>query len=560
MALGATVRDINLRIKVTPATESKKNLDAMNKVATNWEKVFGDKGDKKVKNHERHVSVLRRSWEDLSKSISGASKSIGEFGSKGAAGLQKLSSGIDSVARKIFNLKNVIVGSAIGGGLIFGAKKFIEEGTQQIRTRNRLRREFGAEAKDIEGAAGRIAFRGGIQDDEAARGLIPLAEQLQQIQEGATFRGIKGPLSRGQADALRKKNLNFGAKLFGRISAMAPDVDSEELGRVLGDALAGPEGIRSLISTLHLSKRSRTLSQANEKGQAFKALSPEERKRFGVTRAGQFLEQGDLVNLVLERSGITEAGADAAQKNFSHQIRQIKSTLLDQLGEVGASALDTLTEKLGKGATAAQRLQDYLKSDEGRKTIDSIKQGVVSIVEGIVKLSTELPKIGRWLSEHKGTIAALAAVYGAGKVISPIATVAKAASGSGALGLAKAIPVVGAGLAGLALGAKLGQHLLDKQDKYDQLDLNAADAETRRLKAIRDERRAARGWAQLGVESPGKQSVQPLSSGDLVAPIQLNNVTQLHLDGDKIAEDVQRRIVRGVQNRTANGAAPVARE
>jgi hypothetical protein len=598
-------KTVSLKIKVAPTADSKKALDNLNKISTNWDKVFGPNGDKPVKNQKRDIDTLSKAWANLGKEIKLARENFeGGFaaGSKSLSGLKTFTGFIDGATKKVFNLKNAIAATAIGAGAIWLGKSIFEEGAQQIKTRKRIQREFGTYGGDLlTGNARRINFAAGLQDDEAARGLIPLAEQLEAIQEGAQFRGMKRPLSVMQADTLKRKNLTFGANLLRRVSTLAPDIEPEELGRVLGDALAGPEGVRSLISTLGLSKRSKTLSQANEKGQVYKVLTPEERKKYGITKAGQYLEQGDLVSLALDRSGMTDKAAADEQKTFSHQVRQIKSTLMDQIGDIGSGALDTLTEKLGQGATAAERLQSYLASKEGKQTIDSIKDTVVSIVEGVAGIAKQLPAIGAWLKEHKTLLEVLAGAYVAAKAapavagvvggvkavasgVSTAATVGKYALkyGKYAAGAAGGTAAL-VGLAGTAavVGAHYGAKYLDDHTQfYDKLvgggqEDAAGEAKNRTaieiLKAKREALSTAleRGGVSHGLavryaEHPEEAAANPLAKQIIDAmqsrPIELTSTTNLVVDGQVLAKVIDKHMTRNVQNRTAGGAAPVTRE
>ena len=589
----ANDKTINLKIKVAPTADSKKALDNLDKVSTHWDKVFGPNGDKPVKNQKRQIDLLTRSWQDLGSAIKLARENFkGGFsaGSESMRGLKTFTGGIDGAVKKVFNLKNAIAATAIGAGAIWLGKSIFEEGAQQIRTRKRINREFGAYGGGIlTSNAQRINFAAGVQDDEAARGLIPLAEQLEAIQGGAQFRGMKRPLSVMQADNLRRKNLSFGADIFKRLSVLAPEVAPEELGRVLGDALAGPEGVRSLISTLNLSKRSRTLSQANEKGQVFKVLTPEERRRYGISKQGQFLEQGDLVSLMLGRSGMTEKAAQDEQKNFSHQVRQIKSTLMDQIGDIGSGALDTLTLKLGQGATAAERLRNYLGSEEGKRTVDGIKDSVVKITEGIANIVTDIPKIGSWLKEHKTLLEILAGAYGVAKIaptavglVKGIGAAVSGARGStpamplyvsnvglggspGAPGgsglLAKAGLVVGVGVAGYAAGRYLDEKLGVSTKLANALDSKSAAKEESGVasnKQFLADQAANREKTIKALEARGIDRGHAIYFAD--HPQELVATTNVNIDGQKVAAVVEKHMVKNVRNRTANGAAPATRE
>ena len=578
----ANDKTINLRIKVAPTADSKKALDNLNKISTNWDRVFGPNGDKPVKNQKREIDTLSKAWANLGKEIKLAKENFeGGFaaGAKSLSGLKSFTGFVEGATKKVFNLKNAIAATAIGAGAIWLGKSIFEEGAQQIKTRKRVQREFGTYGGNIlTSNAQRINFAAGIQDDEAARGLIPLAEQLEAIQEGAQFRGMKRPLSVMQADTLKRRNLAFGADIFKRVATLAPDVEPEELGRVLGDALAGPEGVRSLISTLNLSKRSRSLSQANEKGQAFKVLSPEERKKYGISKAGQFLEQGDLVNLLLERSGMTDKAAADEQKTFSHQIKQIKSTLMDQIGDIGSGAIDSLTLKLGQGATAAERLRNYLASDEGKKTVDGIKDSVVRITEGIASIVADVPKIGAWLKEHKTLLEVLAGAYGVAKIAPTAVGLARGigAVGAGAStlggalkGLTESNPLYVKQVAGVAGAALAGYELGTYLDKKLGLSTKIANAltpgETAKEEAGVQKNRqfladqaANREKAIQTLEARGLSRGQAIYQAD--HPIEITNNTNLVADGHTLAKITEKHLIKSIQNRTANGASPASRQ
>lgn len=597
-------KTVSIKIKAAPTPETTKALNTVQKIATNWDKVFGPNGDKPVKNQKRQIDTLRRAWDDLGKSIRLARENFeGGFtaGAKSLSGLKTFTSGIDGATKKVLNLKNALMATAVGGAAIWTVKRILAEGAEDIKTRKRIGREFG-EGKGSYGEfltslGDRVGIKGGMQGDEAARGLIPLAEQLEAIQAGAQFRGMSKPLTEAQAQALKRKNLTFGGGLLQRLGALVPDMEPEELGRVLGDALAGPEGVRSLVSTLHLSKRSKTLSQLNEKGQAYKALSPEERKRLGVTKAGQFLEQGDLVNLLLERSGLTDKAAEDERKTAAFQIKSIKAQLGDALGDIGSGALDTLTEKLGQGATAAERLQSYLASPEGKKTVDSIKDGVVTIVEGVVSLARQLPAIGAWLKEHKTLLEILGAAYVAGKVAPGVAGVVGGVKAAGsvagavgggvarvgkyALGAAAGTTAAVAAATGLAIyGAHKGAKYIDDHTSfYDRLvgggkEDAAGEAKNKaRIEFLAQRRQAlvqaleAKGISHaLALNYADHPAEATKARPDLVSVFQGMGANippftvNLVVDGQTLARVTDKHLGRDVYNRTAGGAAPVSRQ
>lgn len=599
-------RQINFKIKVSPDGANAKATGELGKFAKLWEQVFGPKGDKAAKTQtvtvHKFADEITRARSELGKLVDDPKgykellklqKQITKEQEKLSkpGGLKGLGDSIDGVVKKAFSLKAALAGTAVGGAAIWGVSKLFEEGQQQVNTRNRIRREFGSEAEGIMSLGDRIGLKSGVQGDEAAKGLIPLAEQLQAIQAGAQFRGMRKPLTAAEADALRKKNLTFGGDIFKRVQTLSPDMDPGELGRVLGDALAGPEGIRSMIATLGLSKRSRTLSQANEKGEAYKSLTPEERKRLGITKKGQYLEQGDLVNLLLQRSGMTDQAAEDERKKFGFQIKSIKSQATDVLGDLGAQALDSLNDKLGKGKTLSEKLHDYLASDDGKKNIQAMADGIATFAKGVITVATELPKVGTFLSEHKSTIMAIAAAYGAIKVggvaqqgigmARGLLGAAPAAGGAaGALG--SIVPVIAAG----ALGGALGVYLDEKYKLSDKLgkgmfDLSMEGQFENKANKEFDDKYGGSGH-KLKAQTPGQLVAQfnslmqnpPLTrtvepyKGDATAALvkattngsDVNVTTNLVVDGQVVAKVVTKHMARDIVNQTARGAAPATRE
>lgn len=604
-------KTVSLKIKAAPTSDTKKSLDQLKQVSTQWDKTFGKDGGKPVKEQVNQIRSLTQAWRDLGGAIKGVRdnfRSGFDVGSRSLAGVKAFTSGIEGATKKVLNLKNAIAATAIGGAAIWGIKAIFEQGTGQQRNLKRVRREFGDEAGQFIDIGNKVGLRSGIQGDDAAAALVPLGEQLQAIQKGAQFRGMKKPLTEAQAAALRAKNLAFGGNLLERIQTLSPDIDPETLGRVLGDSLAGPEGIKSLIGTLHLSKRSKLMSAANEKGEAFKALTPAEQKRLGITKKGQYLEQGDLVNLLLERSGMTDQAAADERKTFGFQAKSIRAQFMDTLGDIGSSALDKMNEKLGKGKTLAESLHDYLASKDGQKTIEGITNSVVKITEGIVTIATKLPAIASWLSEHKLLLGGIAGIYGAAKVAPTVVGLAKGvgslvggargatpltplfvnvvngAGGSiggvgGKLGGAagKAGLVIGAGVAGYELGSYLDEKfgLSDKIAGGGQEDKGAEARNRNKIKFLAERRKSLiaalegsgvdHGHAVLYADRPDLAAQQHPELGGIfkslgIAQPDINVTTNLVVDGQVLAKVAEKHITRNIKDRTANGAAPVSRQ
>lgn len=369
----------------------------------------------------------------------------------GLRGVNRFTTGIGKLKGELFNLKTALAGTAIGVGAIWAGRKLYEGGKQQLATTGRINREFGDDAVALSFQARRAGRLGGISEDEATKGLIPFRERLDDIEAGAQFRGMKNKLTAGQASALRDKNLGFGASLLARVSTLSPDLDQGQVGGVLADALSGPEGVRRLITEFNLSKRSKTVAAANEKGDVFKFLRDDEKKKYGVTKKGQYLEQGDLVNILLERSGITEGAAEAKRKKLDFQIKAIGAEAENALADIGAKALEKFNGGMAKGATLSEKFENAIKSKEGQKVLDSISTTVVDIAEGAVKVATTLPKIGSFLSEHKTALLALGGAF---------LTLKGASAVGGMLNDIKGVPGVG-GLLGGKAGAPIPVYVVN---------------------------------------------------------------------------------------------------
>lgn len=99
-----------------------------------------------------------------------------------------------------------------------------------------------------------------------------------------------------------------------------------------------------------------------------------------------------------------------------------------------------------------------------------------------------------------------------GKIMGGAAGTEMAAGGAATLGvLGTGLAIAGSAGVGLYGGYKLGNYLSDKYEekvgsKETAAELSAADQETARLKAIRDKKRAERGWAPI---SNGSQESAP---------------------------------------------------
>ena len=428
------VKDVGFRIKIPVARET-----------TDTQKFLAKQRDTVVGMHKKELPKLTKATKeylkttkDAAKEAERATEQLGNSFSRsmetGLKSLNRFTGGLGKLKSDLIGMKTAIAGTAIGIAGIWAGRKIYEGGKQSLALRGRINREFGDESGALAEQGRRAGRLAGISEDDAIKGLIPFRERLEDIEAGAQFRGMKSKLTAGQAAQLRNKNLAFGAGLLARVSTLAPDLDQGEVGSVLADALSGPEGIKRLISEFNLSKRSRKISEENEKGDVYKLLREDEKKKYGITKHGQYLEQGDLVSILLERNGITEGAAEAKRKKLDFQLKAIGATAENALADIGSRALDRFNNGMAKGATLSEKFENAIKSKEGQRVLDGVANAVVGIADGAVKVAAELPKIGTFFSEHKTLLLALGGSFLALKGASAI---------GGLLNNAKNIPGVG---------------------------------------------------------------------------------------------------------------------
>lgn len=603
------VKDVGFRIKIPLARET---TDTQKALAKQRETVVGmQKKDlpaltKATKEYLKTAKTAAQEAEQAAEKLGSTFERSMETGLRG---VNKFTTGIGKLKGELFNLKTALAGTAIGVGAIWAGRKLYEGGKQQLATTGRINREFGDDAVALSFQARRAGRLGGISEDEATKGLIPFRERLDDIEDGAKFRGMKNKLTAGQASALRDKNLGFGASLLARVSTLSPDLDQGQVGGVLADALSGPEGVRRLITEFNLSKRSKTVAAANEKGDVFKFLRDDEKKKYGVTKQGQYLEQGDLVSILLERSGITEGAAEAKRKKLDFQIKAIGAEAENALADIGAKALEKFNGGMAKGATLSEKFENAIRSKEGQKVLETISTTVVDIAEGAVKVATTLPKIGAFLGEHKTTLLALGAAFVgikgmsavggalgklAGKeggalggigakpipvyvVNEPVAGPGGTAGKLGKLGgfLGAASSVLAAGAAGYAFGTAADEWL-GISDKIGALgngdSANAAAGKNERSVASVIAARVKAGKetgadAAAELERFAKSAESKANAGQLSPEVRaiietLRNMPPpvVTLDGQKVSESVSKHQGKAIDVAGARGAAPTHRE
>jgi hypothetical protein len=598
-------RQLKLSIKLAPfgdaaQKDAKKVTDELKRTDAAVAK-FKTTTDKMAKASDTTWSRMRSGVESVGRAFSAATHSLGGF----ASGVDNLNRRVASAFGKIANLRNIILGSVAGGLAYKGVSSIFEQGNQQLNALRKARREFGADAEGLIDRGNSVGFRAGLGGDDALTGLIPIARAVSTTEAGRFYRGKK--LTEAQAAALRKQTLSKGSQLFERLATLAPDLDPETIGRVLADAGSGNEGIRRLVSTFGLSRRSARLAEANEKGKAFGEMTAAERKQFDV-KAGKKLGQGDLVDLLLQRSGLTDKAAEDERKKFSFQMHSIKAQFMDVLGDIGAEALEKVNGGFAKGATLAEKFKAVLESPKGKETVEKLGNAIGSMVEGLIKLATELPKVVGFLDKHKTLLLSIGGAYAglsvvgrvrntfsnalggagdvAGKLLGasgkPIPVYVVNAPGGGVGGpnggsgggkLGKALGVLGVGAAAYELTTladeKFGisdsiANLMANATGADKKDNAAILAGTQRhqaeLAALAAAKRSRVSELEAGGMAHGKALAQAQSEFDGLK-IDIQNVTfgtsdSVQAMAVKLAEPIARELERRRRNATANGAAP----
>lgn len=406
--------------------------DRAQKALEKQSKTFRDQGielSKLEKVTKSHLKGSERGLKDVGKAAVDAGRHIvGAFSSAGTS-LDKFNAGVDKLGKKMVSLKTVVATSIVGGLAVAGLRQILREGQSILTARARAGREFGSDAGMINARSVSLGSRSGITGAEALRGLTPIAEAVQaSTHEGTIFRGKR--LTAAQAAAARAQTIGVGSNLLERLLTLSPDLDAETAGRALASAGTGPEGMRQFIGMARLNKTSSAeLLKANAKGQIASMLSAEEIKKFDVKK-GQQAGQGTILDILMQRSGMTDEAATAARSKFGFQMKSIGAQFEDVFGEIGATAIGKLNGGLKQGGTLAEKLQKYLASADGKKMVDQLATGVAKLVDGVSELAKKLPEVIGFLGEHKGLIMAVGGLFGGARLLGGI---------RGSLGLAGAV-------------------------------------------------------------------------------------------------------------------------
>lgn len=311
--------------------------------------------------------------------------------------LNKVTSGIEGALGKVFNLKNALLATAVGGVTYGLASRALRGGLGNVRDDARVRREFGGTlGAGVKGSVEDIAASAGVEGGEALAALTPIARAIKETRIGSVLKSGRKLTTQGQVDQVQKQTLGLATDYTKRLLTVFPEASPDEIGRLLAEAGTGEEGIGSLARFVGLGKAStRDL------------LTDAKKKKLAI---------GDIVGNVLNRAGVTDQAASDQRKTFDFQIKSIGSQLSDALGNVGTSAIEKLNKSLGEGTTLAERLQKYLASPEGKRNIDALGESLSKVVSFAADLAKKIPEAIRWISDNKTTLLAVAGVYGAVKV------------------------------------------------------------------------------------------------------------------------------------------------
>lgn len=311
-------------------------------------------------------------------------------------GINKVQGGFEGVIRKVFTLKNALLATAVGGAGYLLGRKAIGNAFGDIETESTVKRRFGGDSGQLFSLADRIAGRAGVEGGTAQAGLIELAEAIQgTATEGTAFHGKK--LTGASSAALRKKLLEFAGSRYERLLTLFPNQDPAQIAELLAQVGTGAEGTRTFARAFGINK---VLAGRIEK--------EAEKKKLG---------RGDVLDRLLESSGLTEEAAAAKRKTFQFQIKSIGSQLEDSLGGIGRKAVESLNKKFGEGTTLAQKLQDFLASDRGKNAIDQMGQSLAKVVGFAAELASKIPEALGWLERNKTLLITLGSIYGGARVI-----------------------------------------------------------------------------------------------------------------------------------------------
>lgn len=343
------------------------------------------------KDAKKGLSEQERLWTRLGTAVA-------RFGTGAVSALDRTLSrvndfqrGMEGAVKKVVNLRNVIMGSAVGATAIGLGAKALHAGAGDVRNARMLTREFGPGLlRDLASRGSKeISAAAGIEDDDALVGLLPILRAIRETRIGDKVGGrtIK---SKSQLEAVQRQQFAQASNRFKQLAVLNPNMSPEQIGFLLSEAGQGEEGMRGLGRALNLGKASMADIMRDAK-----------KKKMGTA---------DIVGTMFERAGYTDAAVSAEQQSFEFQIKQLGTAVETAFGDVGSKAIERLNERLGGGASLAEKFNGIL--ERNKDSVEKLADGFATMIEKLVDLADKLPGALSWLDEHKGTLLAIGGVYG----------------------------------------------------------------------------------------------------------------------------------------------------
>lgn len=338
-------------------------------------------------------------WHRLGGAVEGFGRTTLRAMDTALGGINKFQRGLEGAVKSAFNLRNVVMGSAIGAGAFALGRKVLHAGAGDVRNARMLTREFGpgllrdsviAQSKGISKAAG-------IEDDDALVGLLPIARAIRETKVGDRVGGRRIG-NQKQLEAVQRAQFETAAQRFKQLAVLNPNMSPEQIGFLLAEAGQGEEGMRGLGRALNLGKASMADIMRDAK-----------KNKSGT---------GDIVSAMFNRAGYTDAAMGEEQKSFEFQVKQLGTAMETTFGDIGVKAIERINAKLGDGKSLAERWTEVM--ERNGPTIDKIADGFARIAEGAVTLALKLPEALSFLDRNKELILGVAGAYAGLRVVGGI--------------------------------------------------------------------------------------------------------------------------------------------
>ncbi len=381
------MRDISLTLR--PRFES----GSADKAISNQQKLLRQNQtvmDRFNKDAARGLKEQESLWKRLEAATSSFARGSLRAMDSALGGINKFQRGLEGAIKGAVSLRNVVMGSAVGYGAYRLGAKVLHAGAGDVRNARMLTREFGPGLlKDLALSGSKyVSKAAGIEDDDALVGLLPIMRAIRETRVGDTFRGSKIRNTR-DLEAVQRRQMTMSVERFKQLAVLNPNMSPEQIGFLLAEAGQGEEGMRGLGRALNLGKASMADIMRDAK-----------KKKMGA---------GDIVSTMFERAGYTDKSVQAEQKSFEFQIKQLGTAVETTFGDIGSRAIEKLNERLGKGASLAERFGSFMERHQ--ETVDKLADGFATMVEKLIDLAEKLPKALSWLDEHKGTLLGIGAAY-----------------------------------------------------------------------------------------------------------------------------------------------------